>query len=89
MKTKSPRERRKPVTTNGTKPRARQSPLHKECQRLRQEVKQLQAERDQCLKALHALTRESIDFDKKKLLSQVGKQPSLREFIAELQAAET
>ena len=88
MKTKSPRERPKPAATNGTRSRQRQSPLLKECQRLRRQVKQLQSERDQYLKALYALTRESLDFDKEKLLSQVGKQPSLHEFIAELQAAE-
>ncbi len=53
---------------------------------LQQELVGVRRERDQYLKALYALTRESVDFDKKALLDQVGKAEPLQQFIKQLES---
>jgi len=71
----------------GTNWRVECTRLKKERNLLRREVTKLRSERDQCLKAVCALTFEPVDFDKKTLFALLGKNKPLEEFIAELEAA--
>lgn len=84
MQAKQPRSEARPVSAAKSN-RTERSELKKERDRLQKEVKQLRAERDQYLKALYALTHESLDFDKKAILSRLGSQPPLRELIEGLE----
>jgi hypothetical protein len=60
--------------------------LRDEMGKMSRELAAVQAERDQYLKALYALTREDIDFDKKTLLAELGQKPTLEELISELES---
>jgi hypothetical protein len=57
-----------------------------ELERLLAEVAQLRAERDLYLASLYALTREEIPFDKKAILANLSREPSLDRVLAELEA---
>jgi predicted nucleic acid-binding Zn-ribbon protein len=59
--------------------------LQEQEKRLRQELKQITAERDQYKKSLLAMMHEHTPVNKKKLLALVGKRPPLRNLIAELE----
>jgi uncharacterized protein YlxW (UPF0749 family) len=59
--------------------------LQKEQRRLRQEIKQLRAERDRYKQSLIAMMREEIPINKKELLGLVGKGPPLLDVIADLE----
>ena len=85
MKAKQPHSKSTPRDGANTRQRQRCSELIKERDLLQQEISKLKAERDQYLKALCALTREPLDFDKKAILAEVGKHRPLRELIAELE----
>ena len=73
--------------TSAGSPKRLQS-LQKQQRRLRKEIKQLKAERDQYKKSLLAMMAKDTPtpFNKKELLALVGKQPPLRALIAELEA---
>ena len=58
--------------------------LQVERRRLRSEIKQLKAERDQLKRSLFALMHEDIPIKKAELLALVGKQRPLRNVIGEL-----
>ena len=85
------KRKKKSVEGNGAANRwqRRWAKLTEERDELRAEVDSLRKERDEYLKALYALTYEDTDFDKKKLLAQVGQSPTLEELIAELEAQDS
>jgi uncharacterized coiled-coil DUF342 family protein len=85
MKAKQTRSKSRPAPVAKTKRPERGNELKKERDLLKKEVKELRAERDQYLKALYALTHEPLDIDKKAILSQLGREPSLRKLIEELE----
>ncbi len=60
--------------------------LTAERDQLRLQLAELQKNYDAVRKALIGLMHEDVEFDKEELLAQVGKGPSLREFIEELEA---
>lgn len=55
-----------------------------ECQRLREELDQVKAERDVYLKSLFALTRKEYSLSKEEALSYVGQGQPLRQIIEEI-----
>ena len=60
--------------------------LQQECQRLQAELTEVKAERDSYRKAAFAyMPREEFNFTKEELFAQLGKEPPLRELIAELE----
>lgn len=57
-----------------------------ERKRLRQEIKELKADRDKFKWSLYALMRDDITVTKKEGLALIGKQPPLEDLIDELEA---
>jgi transposase-like protein len=63
------------------------SALLEERNQLRNELQQAREENDQLKRSLGALLCEDIEIDKRALLAQFGKEPSLAELIAEFERA--
>jgi hypothetical protein len=54
--------------------------------RARADLVRMQAERDQYLKSLYALTHKEFAIDKSEAMAHFGKQPPLADLLAELEA---
>lgn len=63
------------------------SSLLNEREELKSELQKLRDENDQLKKSLGALLCEDIEIDKRALLAEFGKEPSLAELIAEFENA--
>lgn len=85
MKAKSTRPRSNPAKSHKASSQ-RYAALKKERDLLRKELRDLKTQRDQYLKALYALTRETVHFDENTILAEMGKRQSLQELIAELES---
>jgi uncharacterized protein YlxW (UPF0749 family) len=83
---KAKRKSAPPAAVAGTNLTQRCAELETRCKQLQKQVNELQTERDQYLKAVHALTYKDIDIDKEKLFAQIGQSPTLKALISEIEA---
>jgi hypothetical protein len=73
---------------NGGEWRGLCNELREERDRLVLKVAESHKECNEYLKALYALTRENLDFDKKAIVARLGRKPSLADVIADLESGE-